>query len=45
MSGNNRNSSVRAVDRATNPYTTVLQNLRYCIGGAGVSTCAPVSIR
>lgn len=43
-SGNNRNSTVRSVDRMTNTYTTVLQNLPYYIDGAGVSTCAPVSI-
>jgi len=42
--GNNRNSTVRSVDRMTNTYTTVLQNLPYYIDGAGVSTCAPVSI-
>ena len=38
----NRNSTVRAIDRMTNTYTTVLQNLPYYIDGAGVSTCAPV---
>jgi hypothetical protein len=44
-SGNNRNSTVRSIDRTTGTYTTVLQNLPYYIDGAGVSTCAPVTIQ
>ena len=43
--GQNRNSTVRSVDRATGTYQTLLQNLPYYIDGAGVSTCAPVSIQ
>ncbi len=44
-SGGTPNSTVRAIDRTTGNYTTVLQNLPYLIDGAGVSTCAPVSIQ
>jgi hypothetical protein len=36
---------VRSIDRATNTYTVVLQNLPYQIDGAGVSTCAPSVIQ
>jgi len=43
--GNNRNSTVRAIDRATNTYTIPLQHLTYFIDGAGVSTCAPTTIQ
>jgi hypothetical protein len=43
--GQNRNSTVRTIDRNTGTYTTILQNLTYFIDGAGVSTCAPVSIQ
>jgi hypothetical protein len=43
--GNNRNSTVRSIDRMTGTYSTVLSNLPYYIDGAGVSTCAPVSIQ
>lgn len=35
------NSTVRALDRATGSYRTVLEHLPYRITGAGVSTCAP----
>jgi hypothetical protein len=35
------NSTVRAVDRATGSYRTIMTNLPYRISGAGVSTCAP----
>jgi hypothetical protein len=34
-------SSVRAIDRATGTYRTVMENLPFRITGAGVSTCAP----
>jgi hypothetical protein len=43
--GNNRNSTVRAINRATSQYSVVLQNLPYFIDGAGVSTCAPVVVQ
>jgi hypothetical protein len=43
--GNNRNSTVRSIDRATSTYTVVLQNLPYFIDGAGVSTCAPTVLQ
>jgi hypothetical protein len=43
--GGNRNSTVRAIDRATSDYSVVLQNLPYYIDGAGVSTCAPVVVQ
>jgi hypothetical protein len=43
--GGNRNSTVRTIDRATGQYQTILQNLPYYIDGAGVSTCAPVTIQ
>lgn len=43
--GNNRNSTVRSIDRATNTYKLELQNLAYFIDGAGVSTCAPTVIQ
>ena len=43
--GQNRNSTVRAINRATNQYTVVMQNLSYFIDGAGVSTCAPVVVQ
>jgi hypothetical protein len=43
--GNNRNSTVRSIDRATNQYQVVLQNVQYFIDGAGVSTCAPTTIQ
>ncbi|HET9619828.1 MAG TPA: hypothetical protein VFP84_00580 [Kofleriaceae bacterium] len=35
------NSTVRAIDRATGTYRTVMENLPFRITGAGVSTCAP----
>jgi hypothetical protein len=34
-------ASVRAIDRATGTYRTVMENLPFRITGAGVSTCAP----
>jgi len=34
-------AAVRAVDRATGTYRTVMENLPFRITGAGVSTCAP----
>jgi hypothetical protein len=40
-----RNSTIRAIDRATSQYTVISQNLTYFIDGAGVSTCAPVVIQ
>jgi len=40
-----RNSTVRAVDRATSAYSVVKQNLPYYIDGAGVSTCAPAVLQ
>jgi hypothetical protein len=43
--GQNRNSTVRTIDKMTGAYTTILQNLPYYIDGAGVSTCAPVTIQ
>ena len=43
--GQNRNSTVRSIDRTTNTYTVLLQNLTYFIDGAGVSTCAPTVIQ
>src|SRR3569623_1904893 len=43
--GGTPNSTVRASDRMSGTYTTVLQNLPYLIDGAGVATCAPVSIQ
>ena len=39
------NSTVRSIDRMTNTYTIVLQDLPYQIDGAGVSTCAPVVLQ
>ncbi|HEY4182631.1 MAG TPA: hypothetical protein VGM90_37630 [Kofleriaceae bacterium] len=41
----NRNSTVRSIDRATGTYKVELQNVPYFIDGAGVSTCAPVMIQ
>ncbi|HEY4056090.1 MAG TPA: hypothetical protein VGM39_05750, partial [Kofleriaceae bacterium] len=41
----NRNSTVRSIDRATGTYKVELSNLPYFIDGAGVSTCAPVAIQ
>lgn len=38
------NSTVRSIDRTTGAYQLVSQNLPYNIVGAGVSTCAPVTI-
>jgi hypothetical protein len=40
----NDNSTVRSIDRATGAYMQISQNLPYKIVGAGVSTCAPVTI-
>ena len=37
----NGNSTVRAVNRKTGEYRTVLEDLPFRITGAGVSTCAP----
>lgn len=37
----NTSSTVRAIDRATGTYRTVMENLPFRITGAGVSTCAP----
>ncbi len=45
INGNNRNSTVRAIDRTTGNYSVILQNLTYFIDGAGVSTCAPVVVQ
>jgi hypothetical protein len=42
--GQNPNSTVRVIDKATGAYSTVLSNLPCNIDGAGVSTCAPVVI-
>jgi hypothetical protein len=39
------NSTIRAINRTTNAYSIVKQNLPYNIDGAGVSTCAPVVIQ
>ncbi len=44
-SSNTRTSTVRAIDRATNTYSVVLPNVQYFIDGAGVSTCAPITIQ
>lgn len=38
------NSTVRSIDRTTGQYQLVLSNLPYTIVGAGVSTCAPITI-
>jgi hypothetical protein len=38
---NQAGSQVRAVDRSTGEYRTVMENIPYQITGAGVSTCAP----
>ncbi len=38
------NSTVRTIDRQTGAYQLVAQNLPYTIVGAGVSTCAPITI-
>ncbi len=38
------NSTVRTIDRMTGQYQLVLSNLPYTIVGAGVSTCAPITI-
>ncbi|HTR53235.1 MAG TPA: hypothetical protein VMJ10_21215 [Kofleriaceae bacterium] len=43
--GQNPNSTVRSIDRASGTYTVVLQDLPYNIDGAGVSTCAPTVIQ
>ncbi|MEZ4401207.1 MAG: hypothetical protein R3B06_14370 [Kofleriaceae bacterium] len=40
----NTNSTVRSIDRVTGAYSSLIQNLPYIIVGAGVSTCAPVTI-
>jgi len=45
INGNNRNSTVRAINRTTGNYSVILQNLTYFIDGAGVSTCAPVVVQ
>ncbi len=42
--GLNKNSKVIRLDPMTGASTTILQNLPYYIVGAGVSTCAPVTI-
>ena len=42
--GFTENSTVRTIDRATGAYQLVAQNLPYTIVGAGVSTCAPITI-
>ncbi|HVV83755.1 MAG TPA: hypothetical protein VHE35_11855 [Kofleriaceae bacterium] len=42
--GLTQNSSVRTIDRTTGQYQIVAQNLPYIIVGAGVSTCAPITI-
>jgi hypothetical protein len=43
--GQNRNSTVRSIDRSNGNYTVELQDLPYYIDGAGVSTCAPIMIQ
>lgn len=43
-SGLSTNSTVRTIDRQTGAYQLVSQNLPYTIVGAGVSTCAPITI-
>ena len=45
QTNNVRNSTVRAVDRATGNSSIILQNLPYYIDGAGVSTCAPAVLQ
>jgi hypothetical protein len=42
--GITENSTVRTIDRMTGQYQLVAQNLPYTIVGAGVSTCAPITI-
>ncbi|HVV83760.1 MAG TPA: hypothetical protein VHE35_11880 [Kofleriaceae bacterium] len=42
--GFSENSTVRTIDRTTGQYQLVAQNLPYVIVGAGVSTCAPITI-
>ena len=42
--GLTENSTVRTIDRQTGQYQVVAQNLPYTIVGAGVSTCAPITI-
>lgn len=42
--GLTENSTVRTIDRMTGQYQLVAQNLPYTIVGAGVSTCAPITI-
>jgi hypothetical protein len=42
--GLSENSTVRTIDRTTGQYQLVAQNLPYTIVGAGVSTCAPITI-
>ncbi len=42
--GLNENASVHAINRATGAHTIPLQSQQYVVVGAGVSTCAPITI-
>lgn len=42
--GGNQNATVHEVDRASGAHSVILQNQPYPVVGAGVSTCAPVTI-
>ncbi len=44
LTGLSPNASVHAVVRATGAHTVPLQNQQYVVVGAGVSTCAPITI-
>lgn len=42
--GTNPNATVHAINRSTGAHTIPLQNQQYVVVGAGVSTCAPITI-
>jgi hypothetical protein len=42
--GGNANAAVHAINRSTGAHTIPLQNQQYVVVGAGVSTCAPITI-
>jgi hypothetical protein len=44
LTGLNANAAVHAVNRSTGNHTIPLQNQQYVVVGAGVSTCAPITI-
>jgi hypothetical protein len=42
--GQNPNAAVHAINRSTGAHTIPLMNQQYVVVGAGVSTCAPITI-